>query len=73
MINKLNYLWLLLLAPALTFAQRPEVEMADTMRDNGKIYVVVGVLLIILFGFFSYLILVDRKLSKLEKELNQIK
>lgn len=52
------------------FGQNPnEVEMADVMRDNGKIYVVVGVLLLILLGMFSYLITLNRKLSKLEKEL----
>ena len=54
------------------FSQNPnQVEMADVMRDNGKIYVVVGVLLILFFGFLSYLILLDKKVSKLEKEFNQ--
>lgn len=42
-------------------------EMAGLMRSNGKIYVVVTVLLIILTGLFFYLINTDRKLSKLEK------
>lgn len=52
------------------FSQNPQnVEMADVMRNDGKIYVVVGVLLILLFGFFAYLILLDRKISKLEKEV----
>ena len=48
-----------------------EVEMADVMRSNGKIYVVVGVLLAILIGLIVYLISIDRKLSRLEKELKQ--
>jgi hypothetical protein len=43
------------------------VDMADTFRQEGKIYVVVGVILTILAGFFIYLILIDRKLGKLEK------
>lgn len=51
------------------FAQ--EVEMADTMRSNGKIYVVVGIIVIILTGLILYLFLMDRKLSKLEKELDK--
>lgn len=50
------------------FAQ-DKVEMADTMRSNGKIYVVVAVCLIILVGLFLYVMSLDRKLRKLEKEL----
>jgi cytochrome c biogenesis factor len=49
-------------------AQTTEVEMADAFRADGKIYVVVAMVLIILVGFFVYLILVDRKLSRIEKE-----
>ena len=45
-----------------------KVDMADTMRSNGKIYVVVAVLVIILLGLFIYLIRLDRKIGKLEKE-----
>jgi hypothetical protein len=44
------------------------IEMADAMHSNGKIYVVVAVLLVIFFGFILYLIRIDRKVSKLEKE-----
>jgi len=47
------------------FAQ--EVEMADSMRSNGKIYVVVAVCLTILIGLFIYVFLVDKKISRLEK------
>ncbi|MCF8214294.1 MAG: CcmD family protein, partial [Chitinophagaceae bacterium] len=38
------------------------------MRSNGKIYVVVAVVLTILLGLVAYLIHLDRKISKLEKE-----
>ncbi|MBC7650671.1 MAG: CcmD family protein [Deinococcales bacterium] len=41
----------------------------DIMRSNGKIFVVMAVIIIIMIGFFIYLISVDRKLSKLEKDL----
>jgi len=44
-----------------------EIEMADTMRSEGKIYVVVAVVLIILLGLLGYTTHIDRKLSKLEK------
>tara|TARA_R110001592_G_C13118470_1_gene745622 strand:+ start:853 stop:1101 length:249 start_codon:yes stop_codon:yes gene_type:complete len=45
------------------------VEMADTMRSNGKIYVVVAVIMILFVGFSIYTISVDKKISKLEKEV----
>jgi len=45
-----------------------QVEMADTMRSNGKIYVVVAVLATIFAGIFGYLIYIDRKINKTEKE-----
>jgi uncharacterized membrane protein len=41
--------------------------MADVMRSNGKIYVVVAVILTILVGLFIYVFLLDRKISRLEK------
>lgn len=50
------------------FTQAQEIEMADQMRAEGKIYVVIAVLLVILIGLILYLIRIDRKLSKLEKE-----
>lgn len=45
------------------------VEMADAMRESGKIYVVVGVLVIIFLGIAIYLFSIDRKVKKLEKEI----
>ena len=50
-----------------SFAQ--EIEMADEMRSNGKIYVVVAVMLVILIGLITYLVSIDKKLNRLEKEL----
>ena len=47
---------------------KPPVEMADVMRSNGKIYIVVAICLTILIGLFLYVWSVDRKISKLEKE-----
>lgn len=43
-------------------------EMADLLYQNGKIYVVVGVLVIILVGILGYLFFLDRKISKIEKQ-----
>jgi len=47
--------------------QREKPQMADAMRSNGKIYVVVLVLLIILTGLFIYLVGLDRKISRMER------
>lgn len=43
--------------------------MADTMRSNGKIYVVVGVILIVLVGLLAYLFFIERKVKKLEDKI----
>ncbi|MEI7979912.1 MAG: CcmD family protein [Bacteroidota bacterium] len=43
------------------------LDMANTMRSNGKIYVVVGVIGIIFLGIIFYLIRLDLKISRLEK------
>lgn len=53
---------------AVSFAQDNKPEMADVMRSNGKIYVVVAVCLTILIGLFIYVFIVDRKINRLENE-----
>ncbi|HTL10166.1 MAG TPA: hypothetical protein VL307_17950 [Chitinophagaceae bacterium] len=57
--------------PAALLAQAVDPEKQYTafdMRHNGKIYVVVTVMLIILLGLILYLVRLDRKITKLEKE-----
>ena len=51
-------------------AQQPSstVEMADVFRSNGKIYVVVAVILTIFIGIILYLVRLDRKLTRIEKD-----
>jgi CcmD family protein len=44
------------------------VSMADRLRADGKIYVVVAVLLTIFIGIIAYVIRLDRKISRLEKK-----
>jgi CcmD family protein len=44
------------------------VQMADRLRADGKIYVVVAVLLTIFIGILAYVIRLDRKISRLEKK-----
>jgi len=43
--------------------------MADTFRSEGKIYVVVLVLSIVFVCLATYLIIIDRKLKKLEDKV----
>ena len=43
-------------------------EMADALRQSGKIYVVVLVLAIIMAGLLLYLVRLDGKVSRLEQE-----
>lgn len=60
---------LFLFVAILGFSQTPEkVEMADALRASGKIYVVVSVIAVIFLGIATYLIYMERRLSKLEKE-----
>jgi uncharacterized membrane protein len=67
-MKRLLYLLLLLMISPMTYAQ--DAEMADVMRSNGKIYVVVGIILIVLIGLITYLFLLDRKITRLEKKLS---
>lgn len=46
-----------------------QIEMADQMREDGKIYVLVGIIGIIFIGITGYLIYTERKISKIEKSL----
>lgn len=40
----------------------------ETMRSNGRIYVVVAVILTILLGVVLYLVRIERKIKKLEEK-----
>ena len=55
-------------------AQTNSIEsetMAELMRSNGKIYVVVAVVTTILVGLIAYMIRVEKKISSLEKDLKK--
>ena len=67
-IKRCGLLLAALLMNTMLWAQDGKPEMADTMRSNGKIYVVVAVCLTILLGLFAYVLVIDRKISRLEKE-----
>lgn len=59
--------FILVLITTCAYAQNEQPEMADTMRAEGKIYVVVLVLATIFAGIVAYLVYLDRKINKLEK------
>ena len=46
-----------------------DVEMADQLRKDGKIYVVVTITSLVLFGLLGYAFLIDRKVTSLEKKV----
>lgn len=67
-IKKIFFLMVFLLFSFMGMAQNNNVEMADLMRSNGRIYVVVSVVTTILIGLILYIFRLDRKLTRLEKE-----
>ena len=68
-MRKIAFTLLMLLTTFNLFAQGNDVEMADALRSNGKIYIVVGSIVIILIGLLIYLFTLDKKLKMLEKNL----
>ena len=69
-MKKAVFIFLSMLIGFSSFAQNEagKVNMADAMRSNGKIYVVVAVILTIFAGLIIYLVRLDRKISRLEKQ-----
>lgn len=62
-----------LIIHSFSFAQETAPQMADTFRADGKIYVVVLVLSVVFACLATYLIIIDRKLKKLEDNLSNKK
>lgn len=71
-MKKIGILLLIILISNVLFAQEVSstVEMATGLRSSGKIYVVVLTIAVIFAGISIYLFLLDKKISKLEKETN---
>jgi len=69
MKNSILSIIFILFASIVNAQQTAEASpMAIDMRSNGKIYVVVAVLLTIMIGLILYVMSVDKKITKLEKE-----
>ena len=58
-----------ILFSCLFLSANAQVEMADKFRGEGKIYVVLSIILIILAGFFFLLFKLDNRTKRLEDEL----
>ena len=68
--------WCLLSLPLLAVNQAlagvlQQVEMADQLRSDGKIYVVVIIILMVVLGLGFFAFRLDRKISKLEKRTGE--
>jgi len=66
-MKRLSFIFYFLLFTLLVNAQNG--QMADVMKENGKIFVVIAVMLTILAGLVLYLVRLDKKISKLEKNI----
>ncbi|MEQ8906696.1 CcmD family protein [Ekhidna sp.] len=66
----LKYIFGILMFLGTQFANA-QVEMADDFRGEGKIYVVIAIILVILAGFFFLLFKLDKKSKGLEKEIGE--
>jgi len=67
-IKRLLVLMLCMLTGStVLLAQATEATSGNVFTDNGKIGVVVAVLVTILVGLFIYLISLDKKITRLEK------
>lgn len=70
MIRNFILLFFLSLITTAVFGQAgEEIEMADALYRNGKIYVVVTSVLLILLGLLLYMISLERKVKQLEKKV----
>jgi len=66
---KVNLISLIFVLVSFIANAQTEVEMADQFRADGKIYVVIAIVSIILAGLFIYLFRLDRKITDLEKRI----
>ena len=62
-----RFILLMILLFAFQLAYGQADPDPDFMRSVGKIYVVAAVTIVILISLFAYMIIIDRKISRLEK------
>lgn len=60
--------FLLMALPMIAIAQNQQPEMADALRRDGKIYIVVIVIFTIFIGLVIFLFTLDRRIRKIENQ-----
>lgn len=71
-LKKILTFFSFLLFSMYSFAQNMDIkteEPSDFMHSNGKIFVVMAVVVTIVTGLLIYLINLDRKISKIERKI----
>lgn len=71
MKSKLLFALVMLISGFTVLAGNSEPEMADAFRSNGKIYVVLGCVLLVLAGIIVFLLMLERRISGLENKLKK--
>ena len=67
-MNKFSAIAMLFLINTLVLlGQNSSPAMADVMRSNGKIYVVVAIVMAIFLGIIIYLLRLESKVKKIER------
>ena len=67
--TRLLFFFLFFTGLQLIAQSQPQIEMADDFRGEGKIYVVITVVLLLLGGIFLTLFWFDKRLSQLETQI----
>ncbi|MBA3663474.1 MAG: CcmD family protein [Bacteroidetes bacterium] len=70
MIKRIFCLLFLFVTVIANAQSATEPQMADTFRQEGKIYVVIAVLATIFVALSVFLMILDRKVKKLEEKIN---
>ncbi|MGB1216369.1 MAG: CcmD family protein [Saprospiraceae bacterium] len=60
-----------LLGSFLAISQFLSAQSGGVMESNGKIYVVLATILVIFAGLIIFLVSIDRKLTKLERQIKE--
>ena len=69
-ILKILFAFFILVATAQNvWAKTSETDFIDLMRSGGKIYVVYLLLGVIVTGILIYLVMLERKVARLEKQI----
>lgn len=71
-MNSKTLAFFFMLLSAIASAQTAEgPQMADALRENGKINVVIGVILVIFISIVVFLVILERKLKRIENKFDE--